>query len=78
MIERRKRLDAVGDELVDEGVLEVEPLRIGRAGTLRRDARPGDREPIRCHAEKPSLDLDIRAKTQIGRRASVPMNGKVV
>ena len=33
-------------------VVEVEPLRIGRAGPLRKDARPGDREPVRRHAER--------------------------
>ena len=52
VIKRRERRDAVGDELVEQAIVEVEPLRIGRAGALRKYSRPRDREPIGGHAER--------------------------
>src|SRR5215831_13457329 len=52
VIERRERRDAVGDEVVDEPVVEVEALRIWRAGALRKYPRPRNREPIRSGAER--------------------------
>src|SRR5271166_4570049 len=52
VIERRERRDAVGDELVEEPVIEVEALRIRRAGALREYPRPRNREPIRSGAER--------------------------
>src|SRR6266478_4616357 len=52
MIERRERRDAVGDEVVEEPVVEVEALRIWRAGALREYPRPRNREPIRSGGER--------------------------
>jgi len=40
VIERRKRGDAVGDKVVEEPFVEVEALRIWRAGALREYPRP--------------------------------------
>src|SRR5262249_56474676 len=52
MIERRERRDAVGDKVGDEPVVEVEALRIWRAGALREYPRPRNREPIRGGGER--------------------------
>src|SRR4030095_14183072 len=52
VIERRERRDAAGHEVVEEPVVEVEALRIWRAGALREYARPGNREPIRTGGER--------------------------
>jgi hypothetical protein len=46
MIERGERLDAVGQQFVKKPVIEIEALRIGRACSLRKNARPRDREAI--------------------------------
>src|SRR5581483_10883459 len=51
--ERAERRDAVVEQLVDEAVVEVEPLRIDGATSLRQDARPRDREAKRVDAELP-------------------------
>ena len=52
VIERRERLDAVGEQLVDEPVVEVEALRVRRAVALREHARPRDREAIGLDAQR--------------------------
>jgi hypothetical protein len=52
VIERRERLDAIAEELVEEPIVEVETLRIRRAGPLREYPRPGDREPVCCGGER--------------------------
>src|SRR5215470_1161253 len=44
VIERRERRDTVGDEVVNEPIVEVEALRIWRAGALREYPRPRNRE----------------------------------
>ncbi len=49
--ERAVGLDVGGEELVDEAVVEVEALGVGRAGALREDARPGDGEAVGLEAE---------------------------
>src|SRR5262249_15265089 len=51
VIERREWRDAVGDEVVEEPVVEIEALRIWRAGALREYPRPRNREPIRSSGE---------------------------
>jgi len=52
VIERRERRDAVGDEVVEEPIVEVEALRIWRAGAVREYPRPRDREPIGSDGER--------------------------
>ncbi|GAA2165038.1 hypothetical protein GCM10010403_48700 [Glycomyces rutgersensis] len=51
VVERRHRLDAGLDELVDEPVVEVEALGVGRSGAVGLDARPGDGEAVGVDAE---------------------------
>ena len=52
VIERRERCNAVRDEVVQEPVVEVEALRIWRAGTLGKYPRPRNREPIRSGGQR--------------------------
>ena len=52
MIERRVRRDAIGDEAVEEPVVELKALRIWRADALREYPRPRNREPIRSGGER--------------------------
>ena len=51
MIERRERLDAVGQQFVDQPVVEVEAFRVGRAVAVGEHPWPGDREAIGLDAE---------------------------
>src|SRR6516164_3649807 len=51
MIKRGVGLDAVGEKLVDQTVVEIEAFRIGRPVALRKYTRPGDREAISLHAQ---------------------------
>src|SRR5262245_3382009 len=51
VVERRVRLDAGRQQLVDEAAVEVDALRVRRAGAVREDARPGDREAIGVRAD---------------------------
>src|SRR6516162_5967186 len=51
MIESGERLDAGRLQLVYHTAVEVEPLWIGPARALRKDARPGDREAIGIGAD---------------------------
>ena len=51
VIERRVRRDAIGDEAVEEPVVELKALRIWRADALREYPRPRNREPIRSDSE---------------------------
>src|SRR5262249_62250828 len=46
VIERWERRDVVGDEVIEEAVVEVETLRIWRAGALREYPRPRNGEPV--------------------------------
>src|SRR5262249_4708287 len=50
--ERGIGLDAVREQLVDQAIVEIQPLGIGRAAALRKHARPGDREAVRLDAER--------------------------
>ena len=52
VIERGERLDAVGEQFVDQTAVEVHALWIRRARPLRKDARPGDREAIGLDAQR--------------------------
>ncbi|MET3989378.1 hypothetical protein ABID65_001004 [Bradyrhizobium sp. S3.9.2] len=52
MIERRIGLDAVREQLVDEPVVEIEPLRIGLARSIRKHPRPRNREAVGLDAER--------------------------
>ena len=51
VVERGEGFDAVGEQLVDEAIVEVEPFGIGRAAALRKDARPGDGKSVCLDAE---------------------------
>src|SRR3712207_5103474 len=53
VVERGERLDADGEQFVDEAVVEVQPLRVGRTGAFGEDARPGDREAVGISAKIP-------------------------
>ena len=46
MIHRGKRFDAVRQQFIQQSIVEVEALRIGRAGTVRENARPRHRKTI--------------------------------
>ena len=39
------------EQLVDQPTVEVEALGVGLTGALRKDPRPGDREPISSGAD---------------------------
>ena len=52
VIKRGPGLDAFGQQLVDQPVVEVEALRIERAAAVGKDARPGDREAIGAGAHR--------------------------
>ena len=53
MIQRRIGLDAVGQQFVDQAVVEVEAFGIGRAGAIGKYPRPCDRKPVVPDAEIP-------------------------
>ena len=50
VIERGIGLDAGRQQLIDQTIVEIEPLRICRPGAFRKDARPGNREAIGLRA----------------------------
>jgi hypothetical protein len=51
VIQRQERLDASGQQRVDEPAVEIEPLRIGLPRALRKDARPRDGEAVGVGAQ---------------------------
>src|SRR5262249_28970432 len=51
VIERWERRDVVGNEVVEEPLIEVEALWIWRTGALRKYPRPRNGEPIRSGGE---------------------------
>ena len=51
VIERGKRLDAVGQQFVQQSVVEIEALGIRRSASFRKYARPRDRKAIGLGAE---------------------------
>ena len=51
VVERHERLDAGGEQLVDEPVVEVEPGRVHLSAAVREDPGPRDGEPERADAE---------------------------
>src|ERR1700743_40095 len=51
MIERGIGLYAVGEQLVNKAVVEVEALRVRRAVAVRKHARPGNGKTIGLGAE---------------------------
>ena len=53
MVQRGIGLDAVGQQFVDQPVVEVEALGIWRAGAVGKYPRPRDREPVVLDAEIP-------------------------
>ena len=52
VVQGGKRLDAVREQLVDQAVVEVEPLRVRGAVALREHPRPRDREAVGLHAQR--------------------------
>lgn len=52
VVQRRPRLDAVGEQLVGQPVVEVQAPRVGRAA-VGTDARPRDGEPVGAEPELP-------------------------
>ena len=52
MIERGEGFYAVGQQLVDQPVVERQALRVGQSATLREQARPGDREAVGRDAQR--------------------------
>ena len=51
VVERDDRVDALGQQPVDQAVVEVQPARVDRPGAVRLDPRPGDGEAVRLEAE---------------------------
>ncbi len=51
VIQRCKRLDARAFQFIDQATVEVQPFRIRSTGSLRKDSRPRDREPVRRCAD---------------------------
>jgi len=58
VVERGEGLDAVGQQLVHEAVVEVESLRVGRAASIGKHPRPCDRESVCLDAER-FHELDV-------------------
>ena len=52
VIERDVGGDSVREQRIDEAVVEVEALRIGRADAVGKDARPRNREAVGARAER--------------------------
>ena len=76
MIQRRKRLDAVRQQLVDQPVVEIEALGIWRAGAFREDARPRNRETIGLGAQRlHQLDVFLVPMIMVGRGVAVAVVG---
>jgi hypothetical protein len=50
VVQRHHRLDAGGEQPVDEAVVEVQALLVGLAAALRQHARPRDGEPVAADA----------------------------
>ncbi len=67
VVERGERLDASREQFINEAAVEVYPLRIRCAGTLREDAGPGDREPVRGGADSTSSALRLPCSGGSGR-----------
>ncbi len=51
VIERHERRDALGEQLVDQAIVEVEPCLVDRACAAWDDPRPRDGEPVRAETE---------------------------
>ena len=51
VVERRQRHQPAPQQAVDHPLVVVEALRVARPAAARLDARPGDREAIRFHAQ---------------------------
>jgi hypothetical protein len=52
MVQGRKWLDAVRQQLIQQPVVEIEALRDWCADSLRDDTRPGNRKPIGLCAQR--------------------------
>src|ERR1700730_2042828 len=52
VIESGEWLDVISEQFVDEAVVKVEAFGVRRAGTLRKHARPRNREAIRLDAQR--------------------------
>ena len=52
MIHRRKRLDAVREQFVQQPIVEIETFRVWRTCSFRKNTRPCNREPIRLRAQR--------------------------
>ena len=75
MVETRPGLDARGQKPVDETIVEVEALGIGRPAPLGHHPGPGDREAVGAGTQ-PGEQLDVLGPAVIvvaghGRRAAV-------
>src|ERR1044072_9287643 len=76
MIQRRERLDAVRQQLVDKAIVEIEAPWIWRAGPFREDARPCDRESIGpCTQRLHELDVFLVETIVVGRGIAVAVVG---
>src|SRR5829696_8629660 len=76
VIQRRKRRDAVRQQLVDKAVVEIEAFWVRRAGPLREDARPGNRESIGLCAQRlHQLDVFLEQAIMVGRGIPVAAIG---
>ena len=73
VVERQPRLDAVGQQLVDQPPVEVQPGRVGRAGAVGLHPRPGHREPVRRQAQLGSSARRRRGSGGSGRSATSPV-----
>ena len=51
VVERRDRVDAAGEQPVDEPVVEVQAARLDPRAAARQDARPGQREAVGADAQ---------------------------
>ena len=76
MIQRRKRLDAVSQQFVEQAVVEIEAFWIWRAGAFREDARPCDRKPIGLCAQRlHQLNVFLVQVIMVGRGVAVAVIG---
>src|SRR5258708_22710619 len=76
MVQGGERLDAVGQQLVEQPIVEIEAFRIWRARSFRENARPRDREAIGLCTQRPhQLDIVLVAMEMIVRDISIAAIG---
>jgi hypothetical protein len=76
MVQGRKWLDAVRQQLIQQPVVEIEALWVWRAGSLREDTRPSNRKTIGfCAQRLHQLNVFPVKMIMVGRGVGVAVIG---